>query len=286
MSDKIALITGATNGIGEVAARELAKQGMTVVVVGRSAARATATVQRIKAAGVAPVEPLLADLSSQADLRRLAEAFRSRFGRLDVLLNNAGAFFDRREESVDGIELTWALNHLAYFTLTDLLLDTLKDTAAQHAEARVVNVSSTAHRGGRINWEDPEGKRSYNGWMAYCQSKLANLLFTVELARRLEGSGVTANALHPGFVNTGFSKNNGTIFARLFQFAQQLVALTPEQGAQTLIYAAASPQLRGITGQYLDNSKIALPAPHARSLTDAARLWELTERRVAQLAAA
>jgi len=206
LSGKICLVTGATSGIGEVTARRLAGMGATVTIVGRSAERAAATAARIKAATGATVEILIADLSSQADIRRLANEFLAQHSRLDVLVNNAGAVFLRRLESLDGVEMTWALNHMSYFLLTNLLLDAVR----AGARSRIVNVASDAHSGARINFDDPQLKANYNGWRAYGQSKLANILFTLELARRLDGTGVTANALHPGFVASNFGKNNGS----------------------------------------------------------------------------
>ena len=178
----ICLITGATSGIGEVTARELARRGMHVIIVGRSAERVAATVARIKQATGVDVETLIADLSSQAGVRSVAETFLQRYQRLDVLINNAGGFFASRQVSADGIELTWALNHMSYFLLTNLLTDILRASAP----ARVVNVSSDAHRSGVMRWDDLQFTRSYNGWAAYAQSKLANILFSNELARYLD----------------------------------------------------------------------------------------------------
>src|SRR5919197_1659473 len=244
MQGKICLVTGATSGIGLVTARALAQQGATVVLVGRNPERTTATVGRIQQeTGNPHVECLLADLSAQAQVPQLAEEFQRRFARLDVLLNNAGAFIARRSLSVDGIEMTLALNHLAYFLLTHLLLDTLKATPA----ARIVNVSSDAHRKAQFNFADPQGAQRYRGWHAYCQSKLANLLFTYELARRLADTGVTANAVHPGFVATSFGHNNRGLVG-LFVWLAQFTALSPEQGAETLVYLATSLEVAGGSG--------------------------------------
>src|SRR5215207_6225037 len=218
MSEKIILITGATNGIGKAAALELAKQGNTVVIVGRNPAKTQATVEEIKQqSGNSAVEGLIADLSSLADVRRLADEFRQRHSRLDVLINNAGALFAERELTVDGYEMTFAVNHLAYFLLTNLLLDLLKASAP----ARIVNVASDAHKGMKINFDDLQLEKNYGGMMgpAYGQSKLANILFTYELARRLAGTGVTVNALHPGLVRTGFAGNMGAVAAATINFA-------------------------------------------------------------------
>jgi retinol dehydrogenase-12 len=272
MQDRICLVTGATSGIGLVTAQALAKQGATVVVVARNPERGTATVSRItQKTGSAKVELLMADLSVQAQVHQLAEALQHRFARLDVLVNNAGALFSKRLLSADGIEMTFALNHLGYFLLTNLLLDALKASAA----ARIVNVSSGAHQRGTIDFADFQGERRYGGWRAYCQSKLANLLFTYELARRLEGTEVSVNAMHPGFVATGFGRNNRGIVALFIRLAQ-LAALSPEQGAETLIYLATSPEVEGVTGKYFVNKQAV---PSSRESYDQAvtqRLWQLS----------
>lgn len=273
----ICLITGATSGIGEITARELARQGMHVVIVGRSAARASATAERIKQATGRDVETIIADLSAQAGVRQAAETFRNRHQQLNVLVNNAGAFFASRQVSADGIEMTWALNHLSYFLLTTLLLEPLR----AGAPARIVNVASDAHRGGTIAWDDIQFDRAYNGWAAYAQSKLANILFSNELARRLEGSGVTSNALHPGFVATRFGTNNGPVM-RMVMSITQLFAITPEQGAQTSIHLATAGEVAAVSGKYFAKSRETTPAPQAQDPAAAARLWELSERLLVQ----
>jgi NAD(P)-dependent dehydrogenase (short-subunit alcohol dehydrogenase family) len=192
MHGKICLVTGATSGVGQVTAQALAQQGATVIVVARHPERGAATLDRItQETGNTAVEMLLADLSIQAQVRQLAEEVRRRFARLDLLVNNAGAIFSPRHLSADGIEMTFALNHLGYFLLTHLLLDSLKASAP----ARIINVASNAHWRGRINFDDIQGEQRYGGWRAYCQSKLANIIFTYELARRLGDSGVTLNTL-------------------------------------------------------------------------------------------
>jgi retinol dehydrogenase 12 len=272
MHGKVCLVTGATSGIGLVTAQALARQGATVIVVGRNPERGVATVNRIKQeTGNPAVEWMVADLSAQAQVRHLARAFQERFTRLDVLVNNAGALFARRSLSVDGIEMTFALNHLAYFLLTNLLHVTLKASAP----ARIVNVASAAHGGARINFADVQGQQRYSGWRAYGQSKLANLLFTYELARRLEGTGVTANALHPGFVATNFGRNNRGLVALIVR-ASQLAAISPEQGAQTIIYLATAPEVEGISGKYFVKQRV-VPSSEASYDRDAAqRLWQLS----------
>lgn len=233
MSGQVCLVTGATSGIGEVAASALADRDATVTIVGRSQERCEATIDRIRrTVPDADLDFIVADLSSLESIRNLARVFQERRGRLDLLLNNAGALFFERRQSVDGIELTFALNHLASFLLTNLLLNLLKASAP----SRVVNVASEAHRlAWRIKFDDLEGRKRYRGFYAYAQSKLANLLFTFELARRLEGSQVTANALHPGFVATNIFAGNG-ILRWLLRRGTDLFAISPEQGAETSIY--------------------------------------------------
>jgi NAD(P)-dependent dehydrogenase (short-subunit alcohol dehydrogenase family) len=286
MAGKTCLVTGATAGIGAVTAAALAGRGATVCIVGRSRAKCDATVAQIRRdSGNAAVDALVADLASQADIRRLAAEFRERYPRLDVLVNNAGGMFPTRQESVDGIEMTLALNHLAYFLLTNLLLDVLKSSAP----ARVVSVSSDAHRmPRRFNFDDPEGRKRYRGFAAYGQSKLANVLFTVELARRLAGTGVTANALHPGFVATSFFSSDAMKrpTGRLMGLAAGLFAIRPEEGAKTSIYLATSPAVADVTGGYFYRSQPAEPSPAARDDEAARRLWQLSEELTARSALA
>jgi NAD(P)-dependent dehydrogenase (short-subunit alcohol dehydrogenase family) len=276
MDGKTVLITGATNGIGKVAALELAKKGANVVIVGRNPAKTSETVAEIKAGSGNPnVEMIVADLSSMAEVRKVADAFKASHSRLDVLINNAGAVFADRQKTVDGYEMTFAFNHLAYFLLTNLLLDTLKASAP----ARIVNVSSAAHTNGVLNFDDLDSKKNYGmgGFRAYGLSKLANIMFTYELSRRLEGTGVTANVLHPGLVGTGFGMNNN----RLMKFAMRLIApfsLTPEQGADTIIYLASSPQVIGVSGKYWDKRKAIQSASVSYDETAQKKLWAVSEQ--------
>ena len=270
MNGKICLVTGGTNGIGKSTALELARMGATVVIVGRDAQKTSKVVQEIRAASGNPkVDSLLADLSSQQEVRRLAKDFKSKYSHLHILLNNAGGFFLRRQLSVDGIEMTFALNHLASFFLTDLLLDTIKASAP----ARIINVSSDAHASGKIEFDNLQGERDFRP-SAYDNSKLANILFTLELARRLEGTGVTVNALHPGFVATGFAKNNGKVIAALVSIFAPLVARSPAKGAQTSIFLASSPNVEGMTGKYFYDSQVISAAPQATDMIVARKLWD------------
>ncbi len=276
LQGKVVLITGATAGIGEVAARALARMGARVAIVGRNPEKCDATVASIRQeSGNPDVNALVADLSSMAEVRRLAEDFQTRFDRLDVLLNNAGAMFSTRLETVDGFERTFALNHLAYFLLTNLLIDRIKaDTPG-----RIVNVASDAHRVAPrgLNFDDLQAQKRYRAFRAYGASKLANILFTRELAKRLEGTGVTANCLHPGFVATNFTSGNGTL-GWIFRRMASLAAISPEKGAQTSIYLASSPEVAGITGAYFNKCRQSTPLPAARDDQAARRLWEVSEQ--------
>jgi NAD(P)-dependent dehydrogenase (short-subunit alcohol dehydrogenase family) len=274
MQGKVCVITGATAGIGEVAAMELARRGAHVVIVGRSAEKCAATQAQIRSASAAAsVDSLVADLSSLAETKRLASELGQRYPRIDVLLNNAGAMFWKRAESADGIEKTFALNHLSYFVLTNLLLPVLK----QSGPARIVNVASDAHKGASINFDDIQFKQKYSGWKAYQQSKLANILFTYELARRIEGTGVTANTLHPGFVRTSFLEAfNDAPAGWLLKNLGGMIALSPEKGARTSIYLASSPEVEGVSGRYFVKEKPVTSSPQSRDQSAAERLWRLS----------
>ncbi len=206
------------------------------------------------------------------EVRGLADEFRQKYDHLDVLVNNAGALFNTRQETVDGYEMTFALNHLSYFLLTNLLLDMLKASAP----SRIVNVSSEAHQSGHINFDDLQSQNyGFQGMQAYSQSKLANVLFTDELARRLTGTGVTANALHPGLVASGFGHNNGRLFDLIYKVVD-LFAISPEDGAQTIIYLASSPEVRGVTGKYWIKNKVAAASTASGDEVVARRLWDVS----------
>jgi NAD(P)-dependent dehydrogenase (short-subunit alcohol dehydrogenase family) len=271
LKGKTVLVTGATNGIGLVTARELARMGAQVTILGRNAEKIAQAVESIRVPGGAAVEAIQADLSVKAEVRRAAEEFGSRHDRLHILVNNAGAVFNRREVTADGYEMTFALNHLNYFLLTNLLLNLL--TAS--APARIVNVSSMAHLGAKLNFDNLQNERGYSTYGAYGQSKLANIYFTYELARRLEGSGVTVNCLHPGFVKTNFGKSNGGI-SRLVYGLAQLAAIPVERGAQTSIYLASSPEVEGVSGKYFDQCRAVKSSPVSYDLRAAQRLWDVS----------
>ncbi len=266
MIGKICLVTGATDGIGKVTARVLAERGATVVGVGRDPAKIEATLAEV---GHTPgsLEFLTADLSSQAQIRALAAEFKRKYDRLHVLVNNAGALFSSYRESVDGIELTFALNHLAYFLLTQLLLDTI--TAS--APARIINVASDAHEGSVINFDDLYYRRQYSGWTAYGASKLANILFTYELARRLGGTGVTVNAVHPGFVDSNFQRAAGL---------NMRGHLTPEEGAHTQVWLATTPEIEGVTGKYFVRRRDTRSSDVSYDEKVARRLWDMSAEMV------
>jgi NAD(P)-dependent dehydrogenase (short-subunit alcohol dehydrogenase family) len=273
MQNKICLITGATSGIGQATAMALAQKGITVIVAGRDEERCQKTVARIqRETQNFHVDYLLADLSVQDQVRQLAADFKARYERLDVLVNNAGAIFFRRQVSADGIEMTLAVNHLAYFLLTNLLLEPLKASAP----ARIVNVASNSHLGQHLDFDNLELKRGYNPMRAYGRSKLCNLYFTYELARRLEGTGVTVNAMHPGFVHTNMAANNGPL-VRFFLPLVHRKSLTPEQGASTAVYLATSPDVEGVTGKYFVREREVESDPVSYDETAARRLWEVSE---------
>ena len=276
MRGQIVMVTGANAGIGKITARELARMGAHVIMVARSREKGEAALAEIKSTtGSSQIDLLLADLSSQQSIRQLATDFQARYDKLHVLVNNAGAVFLKRQESADGLEMTFALNHLGYFLLTNLLLDMIKASAP----ARIVNVSSMAHQQGQIDFADLQNQKSYQGFQVYSQSKLANLLFTYELARRLEGSGVTVNALHPGFVASNFAKNNGFIARLAMNLAKLLrIAQTTDKGAETSIYLASSPEAALVTGKYFDEKK-AIRSSHASyNEADARQLWQVSKQ--------
>jgi NAD(P)-dependent dehydrogenase (short-subunit alcohol dehydrogenase family) len=273
MEGEVVLITGGTSGIGRAAATALAAMGAEVVVTGRSRERGESAVEEIRdTSGNERVSLILADFAVQAEVRGLAEEFRERYDRLDVLVNNAGIVQSKRIETPDGLELTLAVNHLAPFLLTNLLLDLLKESAP----SRIVTVSSEARRGAQIDFEDLQSERRYRPFKVYGMTKLANILFTYELAERLEGTGVVANCLHPGGVNTNFGNNNRSFGTLLFRAFKPFMR-TPEQGADTVVYLAVSPEAGKMTGRYLTDRKVISSYEEFHDEVTRKRLWEVSE---------
>jgi NAD(P)-dependent dehydrogenase (short-subunit alcohol dehydrogenase family) len=277
MKNKTVLITGATNGIGQAAALELAKQGATVVIVGRDQIKTERVTNELRSvSGNKNVEYLLADLSSQASIHKLANDFKAKYSRLEVLINNAGGFFDTRKTTVDGLEYTFAFNHLGYFLLTHLLLDVLKASTP----ARIINVSSSAQGLVRLDLDDLQSEKSYGGLPAYNLSKLANVMFTYELAKRLQDTGVTVNALHPGVVKTGFANDSSGFMGFFFGLVKRFAGITPEQGADTVVYLATSPEVNTITGTYFHKRKAQKTNPVSYDASANQRLWDESARLV------
>ncbi len=272
MTGRTVLVTGASSGIGRATAVGLAAMGAHLAITGRDPERTEAAASEIRAAGGGEVDTFVADLSSLAEVRRLADEVLGRLPRIDVLVNNVGGYWDTRHVTADGLERTFALNHLAPYLLTRLLLDRLQESAP----ARVVTVSSGAHTMGRIDFDDLGGERSYSGMRAYSQSKLANLLFTYELARRLGPGGISANALHPGMVRTGFGAEDAGTVQRLFTPLMRPFMKTPAQGAATSIFLAASPDVDGVTGGYFAGCKPKASSKRSHDEAAAARLWQVS----------
>jgi NAD(P)-dependent dehydrogenase (short-subunit alcohol dehydrogenase family) len=275
--DKRVLITGATRGIGLAGAEALARRGAKVAIVARDDARAADAVRRIEAAGGSKVDVLHADLTSQASVRALAADALERYPHIEVLVNNAGAMFATRRVTADGIEQTWALNHLAPFLLTTLLLERIKASAP----ARIITTTSDAHKGKLIPFDDLNAERSYRGrgFTRYGESKLANILFTLELARRLDGTGVTAYCFHPGLVATGFNHNNGVLMSAGMTIIAPF-SRSPRKAAQTMVWLADSPDVSKQSGGYYLNRERGVPSRPAQDPEVARRLWEVSEEQV------
>jgi NAD(P)-dependent dehydrogenase (short-subunit alcohol dehydrogenase family) len=273
MKGKTIVATGATSGIGEVAVLVLAGLGARIVFIARDEARAQATLRKLEAKAPGLSHRMhLADLSSIAETRKVGAAIAMSEPRIDVLINNAGAMFADRRVTPEGLELTFALNHMAYFVLTEALREKL----VASAPARIVSTSSTAHQGASLDFDDLQSAEGYSGFKVYGRSKLANILFTRELARRVAGTGVTANCLHPGFVATRFGHSAGGWTARIVPFLQAF-AISPEKGADTIVYLASSPEVANTTGAYFVKRKITAPSRAAQDDSAAKRLWKASE---------
>ncbi len=278
MKGKVCLVTGATAGIGQATVMLLAERGATVIGVGRNSAKNEYSTKIIQEkTGNSAVEYMLADLSSQKEIRALAQGFQDKYDRLDVLVNNAGATFGERLESVDGIEMTFALNHLGYFLLTNLLADILVTSRP----SRVINVSSSLHRLGKLDFDNIPFKEGYARSKAYQRSKLANIGFTYEMARRFSNNDVTINAMNPGLVATNVGEVAGGVVAKMKGVVDKIAGLTPEEGAQTIIYLAASPDVAGVTGRYFVKEKSVPSAKTTYDLGFCRQLWNLSESLVA-----
>jgi NAD(P)-dependent dehydrogenase (short-subunit alcohol dehydrogenase family) len=274
MNEKICLVTGANSGIGKVTAKALAAGGASVIMVSRNRDKGEAARDEIvRKTGNENVDLMIADFSDLSQIRRLAANVKAKYPRLHTLVNNAGTFIDKRTLTVDGYEATFAVNHLGYFLLTKELLGLMKSSAP----ARIVNVASDAHNRGHIHFDDLNLENGYGAWKAYCQSKLANVLFTYELARRLEGTGVTANCLHPGVVGTNLFNTVGGLAGKIVRLFTPFMR-TPEKGADTIIWLASSPEVEGGAGKYFSDRKEQATNPESYDTSVAARLWEVSER--------
>jgi len=273
MQGQVCVVTGATSGIGKAAAAALAQQGAEIIVVGRDPARAEATAAAIQAGGAPPPKVEIADLARLDQVRALAGRLNQTLDRVDVLINNAGLVLNERQVTPDGYEHVFAVNHLAPFLLTNLLRPKL--TAS--APARVITVSSDAHTAARLDLDDPNLEHGWSSWRSYSNSKLANILFTRELARRLDGTGVTANCLHPGVVRTGFGRDARPLMRAGLTIARPFM-LSPERGADTIVYLASSPDVAAKTGGYYVKRQLREPSAAARDDGQARRLWEISER--------
>jgi len=272
---KVVLVTGASSGIGRATAVELARRGARLLLVGRNPERCDAALAEVRAAAGDDCRMIATDLASLAAIRALADEVSAVTDRIDVLVNNAATFVTHRTTTVDGFETTFAVNHLAYFLLTGLLLPLLRRSPA----ARIVSVASNGHRMAGVDLDDLQSERSYSTFRVYGQSKTANILWNRELARRLEGTGMTANCLHPGGVRSNLGTGNGPVLDRLQRIITRFMK-SPEKGARTSVYLATSPEVEGVTGRYFVNCREKQPAPHATDPDTARRLWGISEELV------
>jgi len=272
MNGKVCLVTGATDGIGKVSARVLAELGAKVIIVGRNPEKSAFVLAELRSiSGNENIDLLMADLAIMQEVRDLAEQVISRYDRLDVLLNNAGGYFTKHKITSDGLEMTFALNHMSYFLLTNKLMELLKYSAP----ARIVNVSSDAHYGVDIEFENLNGEQEYKAWKAYQKSKLANVLFTYELLKKVPGN-ITVNCLHPGFVATNFGHNNGGFFGPVLKIAQRISAINPEEGAKTSIFLCSAPEVKGVSGKYFYKCQPKTSSRESRNMDTGKRLWQIS----------
>ncbi len=276
MKGKVVIVTGANAGIGKATALALANMGASVTMVCRDKQRGEEALADIRAQTSATAHLSLCDFSSFASIRQFAAEFTANHDRLDVLVNNAGALFGERKRTTDGFEMTFGVNHLGYFLLTNLLLDLLKKSAP----SRVVSVSSAVHSQGKIDWNDLQGDgRPYGQFAAYANSKLFNVLFTTELSRRLEGTTVTANCLHPGAIGSNFGSTGSNFFQVLMKLGRPFLP-SPEKGARTSVYLASSPEVVNVTGEYFKNCRVSKARSDAYDRANGKRLWEISARLV------
>jgi NAD(P)-dependent dehydrogenase (short-subunit alcohol dehydrogenase family) len=272
MNGKVCLVTGATDGIGKVSARVLAELGAKVIIVGRNPEKSAIVLAELRSiSGNENIDLLMADLAVMQEVRDLAEQVISRYDRIDVLLNNAGGYFTKHEITSDGLEMTFALNHMSYFLLTNKLMELLKYSAP----ARIVNVSSDAHYGVDMEFENLNGEQEYKAWKAYQKSKLANVLFTYELLKKVPGN-ITVNCLHPGFVATNFGHNNGGFFGPVLKIAQRISAINPEEGAKTSIFLCSAPEVKGASGKYFYKCQPKTSSRESRNMDTGKRLWQIS----------
>ena len=272
MNGKICLVTGSTDGIGKVSARVLAEMGAKVIIVGRNPEKSAAVLTELKSvSGNENIDLLLADLAVMQEVRDLAEQVIGRYDRLDVLLNNAGGYFTKHEITSDGLEMTFALNHMSYFLLTNKLMELLHSSTP----SRIVNVSSGAHYGVDIEFDNLNGEQDYKAWKAYQKSKLANVLFTYELLKKVPAD-ITVNCLHPGFVATNFGNNNGGFVSPVLKIAKRISAIDPEEGAKTSIFLCSSPEVEEVSGKYFFKCQPKTSSRESRNMDTAKRLWQIS----------
>jgi NAD(P)-dependent dehydrogenase (short-subunit alcohol dehydrogenase family) len=272
MNGKVCLVTGATDGIGKISARVLAEKGAKVIIVGRNPEKSATVLAELKSSsGNENIDLLMADLAVMQEVRDLAEQVISHYDRLDILLNNAGGYFAKHELTSDGLERTFALNHMSYFLLTNKLMELLKSSAP----ARIVNVSSDAHYGVDMDFENLNGEQEYKAWKAYQKSKLANVLFTYELLKKVPAD-ITVNCLHPGFVATNFGHNIGGFFGPVLKIAQRISAIDPEEGAKTSIFLCSAPEVKGVSGKYFYKCQPKTSSRESRNMDTGKRLWQIS----------